>query len=393
VTALLLNKKHPIDEIGPWARGSEQDIAMVCGPKVELTDDARAAGWQHLELREDYARSDWLVPLCRKLSVDKIIAIAESDIIRAAAARELLGLPGQPVASALAYRDKYMMKSIAATAGIPTAPMTLVRSPEDVRRFAGRHGYPVIVKPRTSAACQGVVVVDKESDLSELADELEHVVEAWIDVPMFHVDGLMADGKVLHSCPARYASPALPQTLQALPSVSAMLDPATDGRVELLRDQAARVVRALPGTPDVTPFHAEFFLGDGGVPILCEIACRPGNPTLAEVAERAYGYNTYRAAIINQASGVPFVPPTGPPAGLFGWAFFLPRTGVLGALPPTRPAELVWFDDRTELGKAYQAPTAPLDHIAKGIYRVDPARVEESLYSIVSWWEDGVVWQ
>jgi hypothetical protein len=389
---LLLNKKHPLAEIGPWLAGAAENIVLVCGPSVPDVEAGALTGLRHVAVRPDYSSSDWLVPYCRTHKIERIIAIAESDIIRAACAREVLGLPGQSVASALAYRDKYVMKSIASAAGIPTAPMALVRSTKDIRRFVAEHGFPVVVKPRAAAACQGIVVLREEADLAKHGDEWNHLAEAWIDLPLFHVDGLMRAGEVLHSSPSRYATPNLASTTKGDPCVSAMLDPATDPRVPLLRQQTADVVRALPDTPHVNAFHAEFFLGDGA-PILCEIACRPGNPTMAELQERAYGYHLHRDSILGQAADQVFTPPSGGPNDLFGWAFFPPRAGRLLAMPDPTAMDFVWFRSHARLGANYQDVSAPLDHVAKAIYRVADGDAEASLDAMVRWWNDGVEWQ
>ncbi|MFP5023483.1 ATP-grasp domain-containing protein [Pseudonocardia phyllosphaerae] len=390
MTALLLNGKYPLAEVYQWIAGAEEEFVVACGPSVDVTEASRNRSMRVVPVPE-YDRGDWIVPLCVERVVDRIIAISERDILRAAAARELLGLPGQPISSALAYRDKYVMKSVAATAGVPVPPMAAVRTLADVAEFANVHGWPVVVKPRASAACQGIVTLDNETDLCRLPRTLDHIVEAWLNMPTFHVDGLMRDGDVLHSSPSRYAMPNLESIERLRPCVSAMLDPVSDARVLALRTQTARVVRALPATSAAMAFHAEFFLDDSE-PVLCEIASRPANPTLADVQWRAYGYSLHREAILGQAVDSTFVPPSGGPTGLFGWAFFPRRNGVLAALPQDALPGEVWLDLRAELGRTYTKATAPLDHVAKAVFRVNPSRTEAGAEAVVRWWEEGARW-
>lgn len=394
MTALVLNKRFPLDLMATWLAGMEEDVLLVCGPSVAPPEHPgyALAGLRRLEFRADYDRSDWLVPYCRQHAVDRVVTAAEGDVVRAALVRELLGLQGQPVAGALAYRDKYLMKSIAAAHGLPTAPMAPAAGVADVARFAAAHGYPVLVKPRDAAACRGVTVIRGEQDLALVAPKLDHLVEAWIDLPLFHVDGLMRDGRVLHCSASRYAMPNLESTRAGLPCASVMLDPAADKRAALLCRLTGDAVRMLPGTPHTTAFHAEFFCDDGDKALLCEIACRPGNTALAEASERAYGYNLYREIFRGQIADAPFDPPVGGPAGLFGWAFFPPRDGVLERLPAAAHPSMLWLEVKARPGSSHRRSQAPLDHVAKALFQADPAAADSCLAAVLDWWAEGAVW-
>ncbi|MEU2574973.1 acetyl-CoA carboxylase biotin carboxylase subunit family protein [Streptomyces anulatus] len=394
MTTLVLNKKYSLSQMAPWLAGMEKEVSLVCGPTVARSQESETLlrELRHIEFRPDYSRSEWLVPLCRDLRVERIVATAESDVLRAAYVRQLLDIPGQSVASAIAYRDKYIMKSIAAANGIPVAPMALVRTVADVERFAEIHGFPVLLKPRAAAACQGMTIVQDLAEARLLPSGLDNIIEAWMDLPLFHVDGLMREGVVLHCSPSRYALPNLESTTNAQPCVSAMLDPITDPRAALLRRWTAEVVRALPASPHTTAFHAEFFCGGDDDVYLCEIACRPGNPVLAEVQERAYGYHLHREVYRGQIADEEFALPPAGPAGLFGWAFFPPRDGVLVKAPESPHPDMLWVTSTASVGKRYKNPVAPLDHLAKAVFRADRNAVESSLDAIVEWWTEGATW-
>ena len=85
-----------------------------------------------------------------------IIALDESDIIRAARLREYLGLKGQHLESAIAFRNKCVMKSIAQNHGIPCASFTPLRSVVDLYDFVKKQKLPVILKPIDEMGSIGV---------------------------------------------------------------------------------------------------------------------------------------------------------------------------------------------------------------------------------------------
>jgi hypothetical protein len=391
--------------LAKWLDGVAAKVIIACSAKVTDASASLHQGFgqniQHVEVRGDYADDGWLVELCQRFDVSRIASTAESDIMRAASTREFLALPGQSVASAVCYRDKYVMKSVASAHGVRTPAIALASSASDIAEFAERVGFPVIAKPRDAAACQGIIVIHDSTELSQRTSVLDrtlasgnYVLEEWIGLPLFHVDGLIRGGKVQHSWPSMYQYPNLATMRSAAPCMSGMLS-ADDPRWGPLQDSAAAVVRALPATPDTTALHAEFFCGHDAVPVFCEIACRPGGAGVVEVYERAFGENLYRRAILGQI-GVPDSAAIAPrvPAGFFGWAYFPPRDAVLRQLP--RAEDLpgaVWCSVDGTVGQAYGKISAPLENLAKAVIGVDPADVAASLSEVERWWQEGSVWE
>lgn len=84
---------------------------------VILTTTEFAAGYGHLphvHAFDDYDTNQLVektaLRLAREHAVTAVFARAEADVVRAAQLRDLLDLPGQRTASALAFRDKVVMK-------------------------------------------------------------------------------------------------------------------------------------------------------------------------------------------------------------------------------------------------------------------------------------------
>lgn len=392
MTVLVLNKKYSPAELRGWLRGVPEDVVVACAPRVPAAPGPAVDGVR-FESRADYADSAWLPARCRDLGATRIVAISESDVVRAAAVRELFGLPGQSLSSAVAYRDKYVMKSIARAAGVPTAPMALVRDPDEVRVFAGRYGYPVVVKPRDSGGSVGVFTVRGPDERFALDPRYAYVAESWIDDPLHHVDGLMHAGRVVHAGAFRYARPNLESARRALPCIGVLLDEALHPVAGRLRAQVEAVVGALPPAADPCAFHAEFFCAPDGEPVLCEIAARPSNTVIAQTLRRAYGYDLFASAVRGLAGGGLTEPDAAAPAGSYGWAYFPTREGTLVSYPEW--AALPDVLDHTAaapLGSRHRAPAGPLDHVATAVFAADRADPVGALRAVERWWEDGVVW-
>lgn len=103
-----------------------------------LSGHAVAGDWNNPEAAVAFARTVDLVTL-------------ENEFInpKALAAIEQAGIPLLPsMVSVELIQDKWRQKKALADAGIPVTPFKAVDTPEDVMRFADKHGWPVVLKRR-----------------------------------------------------------------------------------------------------------------------------------------------------------------------------------------------------------------------------------------------------
>src|SRR5688572_33141635 len=84
-----------------------------------------------------------------KVWVDRLEATIEAHTMAAAQVRENCSIPGTSVRTAWLCRDKPSMKETLRAAGVPTATSAAVSTADEVRDFARRVGYPLILKPRS----------------------------------------------------------------------------------------------------------------------------------------------------------------------------------------------------------------------------------------------------
>jgi biotin carboxylase len=90
-------------------------------------------------------------------TIDAVACFHEGSLRVAARVTAELGLPGNSPEAVLRMRDKAETNAALVAAGVPCARSELVSSAAEAVAAADRIGYPVVVKPQSSASSQGVV--------------------------------------------------------------------------------------------------------------------------------------------------------------------------------------------------------------------------------------------
>ena len=81
------------------------------------------------------------------------------DTARFAAER---GLPGQPVATIEAFRDKFVQRSVLAGAGLPGPRFARIAGPDDVPAALAAVGLPAVLKPTRGSGSALVSIVETQ---------------------------------------------------------------------------------------------------------------------------------------------------------------------------------------------------------------------------------------
>ncbi|GIG64487.1 ATP-grasp domain-containing protein [Phytomonospora endophytica] len=222
-----------------------------------------------------------------------IVALKEDDLLVAARLRAEWGCPGPSAQALLPFRDKLVMAQAVAAAGIASPAFATVSSPGEVAAFAGRHGRPVVLKPRIGSASEGVSLVDTADALSMLDFEDEPLLAQSFDArQIFHVDGLF-DGVALGPWRAsRYLNTCLGfRTGDVLGSV----EEDDEALLDAIGAFATRVLSALSEGP--TPFHLELFVDeDSGDCAFLEVGARVGGAEIPFLWREVHGYDLMEAA-------------------------------------------------------------------------------------------------
>jgi formate-dependent phosphoribosylglycinamide formyltransferase (GAR transformylase)/GNAT superfamily N-acetyltransferase len=254
---------------------------IPCGLPADLVDR-----FEKINLSEPDNVVDMVRSFHRFRPLHAVVGYDDQAVPVVARIAEELGLPGNPVESADAARDKVLMKKRFKTAGLPISPFHLAAEEEDAIAWANRIGYPVVVKPVRGSASQGVIRADCESELRQAYRRLrrivrnqgldtggrsdaEQLVEGYIDGDEYSVEFLIQEGEPHAICefekPIPLHGPFFEETIYVTPT---RLSP--EGRANI-RQLAIEAVKALGLRSG--PAHCEIRLSNDG-PFVLEIGAR-----------------------------------------------------------------------------------------------------------------------
>jgi biotin carboxylase len=335
--SLVINPYHE------WLADYDGDLFLLASQ--DYLDDFReqlpASGgaYVHTESFRDFDRPEPVdgitIEIARKYGVKHIVACQELVLQRAAALRETLGLPGQTPSSALAFRDKLVMKQHAQRGGVPVARHRRVTSLTEVREFAREFGFPIVLKPRDGAGSIDAQIIRHEAglaavDVSRVAGKL---VESYVPGTIYHVNGVVVNGRTVLSWPSRYAN-VLAEFTSGASRVDVTLE-ADDPLAARLVEFNERVLAALPG-PEHFGFHTEIFHTPDDQFVLCEIASRSGGAAVKEIIRAAFDVDITRTMVRAQL-GLPLGDllerPMPAPAQMAGQLLLMKRPGRVRSLP------------------------------------------------------------
>lgn len=283
--------KTPYDK---WLAGSGIE-------PIILASAEHADGYAHLEHVygfEDYETNQLVektaLRLARAHEVVAVFARAETDVIRAAQLRELLRLPGQHTASALAFRDKVVMKDLLADGPVELPAYRRLDSAYTAVEFIAEHGYPVVIKPVAESGSLGTVIVHDEADLDAYLAQPwpgDSEIETFVPGDMFHIDGLVANGETVFVQPSRYINTAL--SFRTNEWVASMPLAAEEPAYHRLIEVTHAILERLP-TPANAVIHLEVWLTPDDRLIFCEIASRTGGGIISSMIRHAFGVDLDR---------------------------------------------------------------------------------------------------
>jgi hypothetical protein len=252
---------------------------------------------------------------------DMVLALSEFDMIAAGQIRQALDVPGPRLSDALLVRDKVLMKSAVANAGVRVPrflPLTDVTDPGHVP-WTGE----TVLKPSKGVASRHVVIfptvaeaIAAVPDTVSPDDKADFEIEEYLPGRIIHIDGLMHRGRALALQPSRYVNTCL-SYVAGTPLGSVQFS-AQDALV----NWTLRCLAAVGITDG--PFHLEA-IETVGEPAFMEVAARwPGGP-VPNAFELATGIWLPSAAVRLAVNGPSDLPParSPEPAQQYGW-FLIP---------------------------------------------------------------------
>jgi D-ala D-ala ligase C-terminus len=357
-------------------------------------------GYRHVEAIRDYDTGGRVearaLELARRYGVGHVIATQERDMERAAQLREILGLPGQRLDSVIAFRDKVLMKSMVSSAGIPVAPYAEVACAVDLISFAGKHGFPIVVKPRDGGGSVGLRFIHSKPELDAFltghfdlyGEDLPNlIVESFVHGPVCHVDGLVVGGRIVYAWPSQYLYVLARYKGDRGGRYDVTLD-ADDPLTQRLIEFIERVIDTLPGPSDFA-FHAEVFHNTDDELVLCEIACTTGGAAQRDIQRTLFGIEPTETWVRAQL-GLALPVDTSVrlrPARLTGQLVLLKRPGKVLALPGDPP--FPWVESARVFvrpGDVMDEPAFAADFMAMFVVSAPTRKMSESRMRELETW-------
>ncbi|EKK9986093.1 ATP-grasp domain-containing protein [Vibrio vulnificus] len=318
---------------------------------------------------DDYDNNDEVekvaIDLGRKYPIEAVGIISEIDIIRASKIRNALGLSGQNIESAIAFRQKNIMKDIASANDIACAAYSIVKSERDIANFLESNSFPVVFKPSSGLGSVDTFVVASQSELNEKLDTLNFddcLVEQFIEGEMLHIDGIVRNGSIAVVSISKYLGSCLDfQVSQPLCSIQ--LSNESQLYKEAL-DFTNKIVNAFP-FPESSGFHLEVFNTEEGL-VFCEIASRIGGAGVNETIVMSHNVNLAHWWLRLQLD-LDYSNNVVKSEQLYGWGLIPPQKGEITSLEVQDFDEGVTCRIHTEVGKQYQGAQSSVDSIASFI--------------------------
>jgi len=266
---------------------------------------------------------------------DAVLAVDDSGLELAAILNERFGLSGNSVQSVQTTRDKLAFRALLQARGLPCPAFQPLSDDTDLRNFALRLEYPVVVKARRLSASRGVIRAD-DADAFERAVRwvraiqaradrdaraLGIVIEHFIPGREFALEGMLDRGRLevlaLYDKPDPLDGPFFEESVYVTPS---RLPKATQERIANETAGICRLVGLREG-----PVHAEMRINENGIWFL-EVAARSIGGICARMLAPLLGMSL-EERILRQALGEPA--PATREAGAAGVMMIpIPRRGI-----------------------------------------------------------------
>ena len=295
--------------IASYEKGQDflrQTAEMGVKPTLLTVDALREAAWPREALEEVVTMPAGLTEeqilntvswLARGRRFDRVIALDEFDLETAALIREHMRIRGMGVTASAYYRDKLAMRIGAQEAGFLVPEFCRVLNYDELRAYMAAVPAPWLLKPRSEASALGIRKIQEPEQLWRALDELgdrqsRFLLEQFVPGDIYHVDSIVAEGKVVFSVVHQYGRPPMQVMHEGGVFTTRTVDRASRDWAELTALNG-RLAPALGMARGVT--HGEYIKAhaDGRFYFL-EIAARVGGAFIADLVETATGVNLWR---------------------------------------------------------------------------------------------------
>lgn len=283
--------------------------ANGCRVILLTSDRLKDADWPQDSIDETFYISDknqeWELKdviygvsfIARTEKIDRIVALDDFDVEKAASLREHLRIPGMGDTTARYFRDKLAMRIQAKSKEIPVPEFLQVLNYDKIREFTERVPFPYMVKPRLMAGAHGIKKVNNSEELWNKIDELGNeqsffLMEKFLTGNIYHVDSIFYQNEIRFSLASKYGKPPFEVAHSGRVFTSRTVERGSQCEHDLL-ELNEKVIKAMGLVMGVS--HTEFIESDeDGKIYFLETSARVGGANIADLVEAASGINLWR---------------------------------------------------------------------------------------------------
>jgi len=232
--------------------------------------------------------------------VERVVGALEQLQVPLGEVRDALGIEGLGAEAARNFRDKARMKDVLRRAGVPCARHARVESGDDLRRFLGEVGYPVVLKPTAGAGAKGTYRITNAEEAEQAlrasgpSAEAPAVAEEFVLGQEFSFDTVSIRGKAVWHSLSHYLPPPLHVIdnpwIQWCVLIPREID---DPRYDDIRKVAFRALETLGMKTGLS--HMEWFRRPDGSVLVSEVGARPPGAQITSLISWAHDVDFYRA--------------------------------------------------------------------------------------------------
>lgn len=269
-------------ENSPWAWDAIDEIYYM---NSDENDD-----WNYEDM---IAGVGWLL---RTVQIDRIVALDDFDVEKAALLREEFRIPGMGQSTARYFRDKLAMRIRAGQSGISIPAFSPLFNDDAVNGYLSETEGPWLIKPRSEASATGIQKVHTAAEVWKKINELgekrqNYLIEAFRPGDVYHVDGLSYGGQVVFSRASKYLN--TPYEVAHFGGIfrTQTLKTGSEEEKELqvLNQEVMKSFRM-----EYSAFHSEYIKGTDGRFYFLETSSRVGGANISDMILAATDVDLWR---------------------------------------------------------------------------------------------------
>ena len=295
-----------------------------------------------------------------------ILSVDDSGSLVAAAASNLLGLPHNDPAAAVAARDKAVIRRMLGAGGVAVPWFREYTTADDPAVVSAEAPYPCVVKPVNLNGSRGVMRANNPSQLISAIERLTrlitadnpdprpYLVEEYLPGVEVALEGMLNRGALtvlaLFDKPDPLEGPFFEETIYV---TSSRLPVGIQTAIEATTAAAARALGLVSG-----PIHAELRINEGGVWII-EIAGRSIGGLCSQVLR--FGVDaSLEELIVRQAAGLSLGDTTRSDRAAGVMMIPIPEAGLLREVIGVDEAAAIPLIESVEITARLNYPLVPL---------------------------------